>query len=440
MMMQLDIEHGTAKEIERRRVELLRAIQPLVSRTQKELLWLFSGYTKKSNVVKGDYAWIGRQIGASRSTAYRAICAMVDAELITAWNTRDGLLQSGNEYVLNWEAICEAVENGKLREPVPQELEFATADHDNGTDLAPSVKMTLSRVSKRHSAECQNETQPSVKMTLSTISNTLKTYSPSPTEPPPEKTQPTITDADWEVVVVALQVFGILSSEKIREAISAAKAKGITPQTVMGLIRFAAAKVITLDTAGRPVEQWRMPGDDRLDEYTSPASRLYFWSPGVLLWRIREQGSYGKQGIADGWFCPSADAAKYNSASVAMADAERRSKPPVPAAAMVDPELDDERKRHGQRLEELEARWGAEMDALDYGELCVIVRATATAFVAQVLLGKDGKDGKSDPRMSRVNRFGVLKIFEEWKHDGGNSDREGGADSDCGIGGEVSVQ
>jgi len=419
-LKQLDIvEHGTAKEIERRRVELLRAIQPLVSRTQKELLWLFSGYTKKSNVVKGDYTWIGRQIGASRSTAYRAICVLVDAELITAWNTRDGLLQSGNEYVLNWEAICEAVENGKLREPVQQELEFATADHDNGTNLAPSVKMTLSRVSKRNSAECQNETQLSVKMKLSTISNTLNTYSPSPSQPPTEKTQPTITDADWEVVVVALKVFGILSGKKIQETINAAKAKGTTPQTVMGLIRHAAGKVLELDSAGKPVSQWRMPADDVLDAYdASGLNRLYFWKPSIVLWRIAQHGERNFQGVAEGWFCPKEDAAAYSAAQVAMADAERRSKPQVPAASSLDKEREAALTQLKLRREQLEANCGERLDAMTFEAVVEMVRSACPA-TWYVLIGAQSDQ---DPRRHRTNRFTALRVFEEYiKTQGGTS-------------------
>jgi hypothetical protein len=411
MQKQLDIiEHGTAKEVERRRVSLLRAVQPLVTRSQKDILWLFHGFTKRSNVVKGDYVWLGKQIGASRSTTYRAISGLIDAELVTAWNTREGLLQTSNEYVLNWEAIAEAVTNGELRQSVQHELAFSTIEQEVGTDLAPSVNLTLSRVSKRNSGECQNETQPSVKMKLSTISNTLKNYSPSPTQPPIEKKQPTIVDADWEVVVVALQVFGILSERKIRDTINAAKAKGTTPQTVMGLIRFAAGKVIELDAAGKPIAQWRMPADDVLDVCdTSRLTRLYFWKPSIVLWRIAEQGERNFHGVAEGWFCPKDEAAAYSAAQVTLAEVERRSKPPVSAADMVDPAFAAERERLAKRREQLEAECGERLDAMSFESLVELVREACPA-TWQMLLGSQANQ---DPRRHRLNRYAALKAFAE---------------------------
>jgi len=414
-LKQLDIvDDGIAAEIERQRVTLLSDLESLrlLKRAQIRLLWTIHGFTKKKSTANGTYEWLCERTGFKRTTVYKTVKLLREANLITTWEVRRGLLVKENEYAINWESISEVVMSGQLQKHVQNELEYCEIKDETtaGTAIALSSKSELTCVQKVNSGEFKKRTHLSSENELSSISTNLKNYSPTPAAKNATALQPTITDADWEVVVVALKVFGILSGKKIQETINAAKAKGTTPQTVMGLIRHAAGKVLELDAAGKPLCQWRMPADDVLDVYDAAGlNRLYFWKPSIVLWRIAQQGERNFQGVAEGWFCPKEDAAAYNAAQVAMADAERRSKPPVPAAAMVDPELDDERARLAKRREQLEAEFGERLDAMALDSVIEMVRSVCSA-TWQMLLGVQANQ---DPRKHRLNRFAALKAFEE---------------------------
>lgn len=405
---QLDIfKHGVPAEIQKRRVTLLNELKPLLSRSQDQLLWLIHGFTKEKNTANGTYDWICKRTRYGRTTVYKAIKSLREANLITTWEVRRGLLVKENEYAINWEAISEAVMSGQLQKPVQNELEFCEVQDKPavGTSVALSSKSELSWVQKVNSAEFRKRTQLSSENELSSISTTLNNYPPPTTAEVPEKPRPTIIDADWGVAGLKLKVYGVIFFDKV---IREARAKGMTPQDVMWLIDHAAKKVIVLDDRNQPVEQWRMPANDVLDLYdVSGLNRLYFWEPSRLVRRIRLQGDPGFQGMAEGWFCPPSDSAAYAAAQVKLAANDARNQPPVSAAAMVDPELDAERKRLKQRMEELEAEHGAMFDAMPLETLSARLKEVDQAKWLLLF----GASGSTDPRTHRLNRGAALKLF-----------------------------
>ncbi|TXT35298.1 MAG: hypothetical protein FD138_1415 [Planctomycetota bacterium] len=204
----------------------------------------------------------------------------------------------------------------------------------------------------------------------------------------------TIPD-EWLVVVNELKIFGCWD-DTIPPTVATARQKGLTPQTVSDLIRFAASKVIALDTDGRPVSQWEMPSGDDLEAASLPHGRVYRWGPPMLLRRIANQELHS--GIADGWPGKSDKTAPYDEAFHKLAA--------VPKVPRDDSEEAASRQAQADVLrierEKLEDCYGTTIDDLPLAE--------AIALLPSVLKSVYSRSQK-DPRKDRRDRFQVLRAF-----------------------------
>lgn len=416
---QLTLDRGTQNT-------LLRQVRVFIDRNLCDVLWALHRLTNVDRpTVQISVRQIANELQASESTARRAIRKL---EAIGFLSNDEVIGPNGreqNRYRVIWSEIRETVLTGRVEsiptshdQHCPRDLEtgrwsrqtvelgdqseiFAMAgggEFDEvsdafGTHDAGPVNLTGPARSNRPGRSGQSDRAGQVKLTGPSISS-LPFHSPfhSPT---PQTPVPTRLDADWLVVVDELIFFGIWKDAAER-CVEEARSKGLTPQTVSGLVRFAAGKVIALDDDGRPVEQWRMPIADLLDLTQPQPQRLYLWGPPMVLARIKRHEPW--MGIATDWPKSGERQAEYQKAqqrlaSVTTARVSSGHGTPPQAANVARVAYEAETSR-------LESELGERLDALSEGETAALVPSSKRMFM------------RGELRRS-LNRAIVLRLFAE---------------------------
>ena len=403
---------------------LIKAAGDLLKRTPADLLRLLNNLTPEhSELVKISTPHAAKMMRIAPNTVARAFRRLEQVGFITSFTNvgKHGL--EANSYRIEWNELAIAVDAGRvvemtdLRELADRDasrrfrrslegldcLEMAVTEDRHHQDHGPigtkdegPPKMVGPAPQKRLDRPYQIGWTGPTKMVGPSISPSLIPSS-EPSPPPREKSRPTLIDAEWLVVVDELKIFGIWA-EAAKACADRARTRGLTPQDVTGLIRFAADKVITLDEQGRPVEQWVMPGQDYLDQYQPPASRLWFWGPPMLLMRI-DRHDRSLMGIASDWPPVKGEhRARYDKAQELIANAAKRAE--IGQTAPVDQLAHARRQELLSETERLEAAHGGAIEALTLDQVQALVPECERAAF-----------GRVDPRNNRLLRARFLRIY-----------------------------
>ena len=387
---------------------LLRQIQPLLGRTQMDVLWTLLRFTPQhTRSVQISIPEVAKQIGIGQSTARRAFRTLQDCGLIALEPVirRNG--RQANEYAIMWDEIVSTIEAGQVSE-ISGNCNDSVRDEggrwarlDNeiimsglapaegqrslfGTEDVGPAEMTDPARSFRPIRPGQNDRSGPVKMTGPTISClTIKEpITPPPLQPvepaaaqaaeevvvvensfsekenldephPHEEKALCVSAVRWEVVVEKLHDYGCLSRAKIDEAIAAAKRVGASSERVLGLIDWAARCVVD-----EPDSLASASGSARTCQ-----RRVYAWQPGYLLYRIANDNV--RLSIVEGWAKKSPD---YEEALMRQAARQQRR---VATEQVTHTTRSKDKTREVMR--QTEATWGPVVDAMSDVELQALI-------------------------------------------------------------------
>lgn len=396
---------------------LLRSVQHLLGRSERDVLWLvYRLRPQHGQSVALPATEAAKMLRLGVSTVRRAFRKLESIGFVCAHQNVGRHGTEGNSYSIQWNELEIAHDAGRVVEMTDEKallardasgrfrrskdgldgLEVLAINDEQsefGTEDEGTVKSTVPARSNRPGRPGQIDRAGTVDLTVPSLfcfpTNTqLQT-------PTPKDHAATLQDADWLVVGDELKIFGIWS-DRIPALLSNARSSGMTPQTVSGLVRYAASKVIALDDAGQPVEQWRLPQPDALDLSQTQPERIYFWGPPEVCRRIAAHEPW--MGVASEWRAGRDIRARYAAAEEKLA---AKVKQREPASA---PVLDHEHTARAAVIhaeqESLETGYGAALAELSLYEVLELLPAfMRPAYAAS------GKD----PRESRLSRLQLLR-------------------------------